>query len=513
MKTRSHITQLIARRVALAVVMAALLVALAGSGWAEPAVERTMQVGSSEVLDFQGIKRAVMADPTIADYVVLSAKQVMVTTKAPGATDFHVWDEKGQHTFHLIVVAPPSQMPEVLAKIGDTIANPAIKVSEANGVVILEGEVATPYEAQRAEAIAKAYAPKVSSLVQVRPAAAPPAALATGVGAIQQALGPDIKVWQVAENTLLFEGTVTPEQKARMDQIVNSLPQEVVVVDRVAAPGAAPRQILVHVKVVDLNKSALSDIGIDWGGLTEERVTTTEGSTVTESTKFIAHDQPILFGELFTGPFAALDEVGPIRRLEALSARLKALVMDNKARILAEPNLLVKEGKTANMLVGGEIPIPVVQTATGAATGAAGAITVQWKEFGVKLEIMGNISVDGKSMDLNVTPEVSSLDFGNAIVVSNIVLPALRTRRAHSVVHIGDGQTLVIGGLYQNEISKSVRKIPILGDIPIIGEFFKRTDKQNRESELMIFVTPEIVTEASAKARTDAATQKLGEMK
>jgi pilus assembly protein CpaC len=491
---------LIARRIALAVVMAAVLVALAGSGWAEPA-EKTMQLGASEVLDFQGVKRAVVVDPTIADYVVLSAKQIMITTKAPGSTDFHVWDEKGQHTFHLIVIAPPSRMPEVLAKIRETIADSAIKVSEANGVVILEGTVDTPYAAQRAEAIASAYAPKVRNLVQVRAEVPRPK---LDLESIQAAVGPEIKVRALTDSTLMFEGTATPEQKKRLGQIMKALAPQAATVDMVLAPAYQPRQILVHVKVVDLNKSALSDIGVDWGGLTES---TTEGTA-----RLTAHDQPILLGEVFTDPLA-LDEGGPIRRLEGLSARLKALVTDNKARILAEPNLLVNEGETANMLVGGEIPIPVVQTATGVATGAAGAITVQWKEFGVRLEIKGEISVDGKSMDLEVTPEVSSLDFGNAIVVSNIVLPALRTRRAHSIVHIADAQTLVIGGLYQTEISKSIRKIPLLGDIPIIGEFFKRTEKTNRDSELLIFVTPEIVTETSAKARTDAAVQRLGEMK
>lgn len=503
MKTRSHITQEIARRVALAIVMAAVLVAVAGSGWAQPAADKIMQMGASEVLDFQGIKRAVVVDPSIADYVVLSAKQVMITAREPGATDFHVWDDRGQHSLRLLVTAPPSQMPELLAQIGSALANPAIKVSEANGVVILEGEVGTPYEAQRAEAIAKAYAPKVENLIQVR---ALPEKPALDLEAIQGAIGPEVKVRRLADRTLLLEGTATPEQKKRLEQIARALGAQATIVDMISAPDYKPRQILVHVKVVDVNKSALSDVGIDWGGLTQEEATTTSGATVT------AHDQPILFGEVFSGPLA-IDDGGPIRRLEGLSARLRALVTDNKARILAEPNLLVNEGETADMLVGGELPIPVVQSTTGGATTGTGAVTVEWKEFGVRLQIEGNIAADAKSMDLDLAPEVSSLDFGNAIVVSGFVLPALRTRRAHTVVHINDGQTLVIGGLYQNEISKNVRKIPILGDIPIIGELFKRTSKQQTETELMIFVTPEIVTAESAQARTDAAMQKMGETK
>jgi len=507
MKSTLHFRPLVARRVTLVALMAVMLVVLAGSGWAA-VVDKAMPLGSSEVLDFQGIKRAVVADPSIVDYVVLSAKQIMITTKKPGATDFHVWDEQGQHSFRLVVTAPPSRMPEMMRKIQDAIANPGIKVSEVNGVIVLEGEVETPYEAQRAGAIATAYAPNVQNLIQVRPVTAPaPAAAATGTRAIEEAVGPGVKIRMISENTMLAEGTVTPEQKGRLEQIVNALPKGpggMTVVDMVSAPGYVARQILVHVKVVDVDKTAASNIGIDWGGLTS----TTEGL-------FTPHDQPILFGEFFTGrqPALAVDEGGPLRRLDGISAQLQALVTDNKAHILAQPDLLVREGENANLLVGGEIPVPVVQTVPIGGGAATAAVTIQWKEFGVRLEIVGHIGFDGKAMELDVAPEVSQLDFSNAIVISGFTIPALRSRRAHSVVHIGDGQTLVIGGLYQSDISNVIKKIPLLGDIPIIGEFFKHTVKSRSETELMIFVTPEIVTEASAQARTDAAMKKMGEGK
>jgi len=515
MRTRTHIGQQIARRAVLALVLAVVLLVLASAvaGAAEenaaPAIEKQLAVGASEVLDFQGLKRAAVADPTIADYVVLSARQLMLNARSAGTTDFYVWDDKGQHAYRIVVTAPPVRMAEVVQRIAEAIAQPAIRVSEHNGVVILEGAVETDYEAKRAEAIAGAYVSKdkVSNLIQVRAPAEKPA---LDVAAIQSVVGPDIQVRALTDKTLLFEGTATPAQKARIERIMKALGAQVSVVDMVSAPAYAPRQILVHVKVVDINKSALSDIGVNWGGLTEESTRTIEGNTITESTKLVAHDQPILFGEVFGGALP-IGDGGPIRRLEALSARVKALVTDNKARVLAEPNLLVTEGETANMLVGGEIPVPVVQATTGTST--TGAVTVQWKEYGVRLEMKGTIVADGKSINLDITPEVSSLDYGNAIVVSGFALPALRTRRAHSILHIGDGETLVIGGLYQSEWSTSVSKIPILGDIPIIGELFKRTDKQKRETELVIFVTPEIVTADSAAARTAAALEMVGEGK
>ena len=501
MKTHTYITREVIRRAILALMAALLLATLVGSGWAEMMMspEKPLPVGGSEVMDFQNIRRAAVSDPTVADYVVLSAKQIMVTGKAAGTTDFYVWDDKGQHKFRVMVTAPPSRMPETVSKIREALAQPEIKVSEHNGVILLEGEVQTAAESDRAAAIAGAYAPKVDNLIHVVVAAEKPK---LDVAAIQAAIGPNIKVSALTENTLLFEGNATPQEKARLDQIVRGLGGRVGVVDAVSAPAYEPRQIMVHVKVVDIDRSAERDVGIDWGGLT-----TTSSGGVTTGT---AHDQPVLLGEARDFPLA-LNEGGPIRRLEGLSARFKALETANKARILAEPNLLVTEGQLASILVGGEIPIPVVQSTSGAGTSAAGAITVEWKEFGVRLEIKGNVTGEGKAIDLDVTTEVSSLDFGNAIVVSNIVLPALKTRRAHSVLHMKDGQTLVIGGLYQTQYSKNVRRIPILGELPIIGQFFSRTDKTRSDTELVILVTPQIMTEATAAAQTQAAMEKVRE--
>jgi pilus assembly protein CpaC len=484
----------------LAVMTAALLITLTVGAWADPmSAQMTLSVGGSKVVDFQNIKRAAVSDPTVADYVVLTARQIMLTGKAPGATDFYVWDDKGQHQFRVAVSAAPALMAETVSKIEQAIGRPGIQVSEHNGVIFLEGEVETTAEADRAAAIAASYAPRVSNLIRARSAGQWPA---VDVAAIQAALGPGLKVSALSDRVLLVEGTATAEQKARLDQIRRALGNQVGVVDTLLAPSYEPRQILVHVKVVDINRSALDELGVTWGGLTTE---SSEGQVTR-----IPHDQPILFGETFEEPLG-IGEGGPIRRLEGLSAQLKALTTTNKARILAEPNLLVMEGKTANILVGGEIPVPVVQTATGAGIGTAGAVTVEWKEFGVRLAIQGTVSRDGKSIDLDVLPEVSSLDFGNAIVVSGIVLPALRVRRAQTTLHMDDGQTLVIGGLYETEWVKTVRRIPLLGDLPIVGALFRRTDKQRRDTELVILVTPEILTEASATARTDAALKKAGE--
>jgi pilus assembly protein CpaC len=452
-----------------------------------PPMQKSLTVGGSELLDFRGVERVTISDPSVLDYVELSKVQVMIVAKKPGEAHVYVWDRLGPHPYHITVTPPPSRMPEIVGKIKLAIDRPEISISEHNETVILDGELATAEEVKRAEAIARVYVPNVVNLLRL-PAAVKPV---LDLDEIQRVMGTGIRISTLTDGLLLLEGVATPAERARLDQILQALGDRISVLDMVTTSAMQPRQILVRVKAVEINRSALRELGVEWGGLNEDG----------------AHDQPILFGEVLSGPIP-IGDAGPFRRLDALSARLKALTTTNRARILAEPNLLVVEGQLAEILVGGEIPIPVSQTV---GTGS-GTVSVEWKEFGVKMAMKAFISSDGENINLDVAPEVSNLDFGNAIVVGGIRLPALQTRRVHSVLHVRDGQTLVIGGLYQVEHSRTVRKIPLLGDIPLIGNLFKRTDKQQRDTELVIFVTPEIVTEESSTARTQDELRKMGEV-
>jgi pilus assembly protein CpaC len=172
-------------------------------------------------------------------------------------------------------------------------------------------------------------------------------------------------------------------------------------------------------------------------------------------------------------------------------AQVEALTSQNYAQVLSEPNLLVDDGGEAEIQVGGEIPVPISQPGGGGVS----TVTVEWKPFGVLLKIQPTILEDGEKINLKLSPEVSSLDFGNAVTLGGFVIPALRKRTATTVVTMADGNTLVIGGLLQTDDVSTVRAIPLLSKIPIIGELFKRREKQRTESELIISVTPEIVRE------------------
>jgi pilus assembly protein CpaC len=171
---------------------------------------------------------------------------------------------------------------------------------------------------------------------------------------------------------------------------------------------------------------------------------------------------------------------------EEIQALIQAAVAKGDLRTLAEPNLLTLPAKEAYFLAGGEFPYPTVQS------GQSNAVTITFKEFGVRLRFTPQIARNG-AIRLKVAPEVSTLDFANGVTVSGFEIPSLRTRRAETEVELREGQHLAIAGLLDNESTKNLTKIPILGDIPILGELFKSKALRQRRTELVVIVTPSLV--------------------
>jgi pilus assembly protein CpaC len=166
-----------------------------------------------------------------------------------------------------------------------------------------------------------------------------------------------------------------------------------------------------------------------------------------------------------------------------LGTVIRALETKNLLQILAEPNLIAVNGKEASFLAGGEFPFPMVQPGQGFT-----AVTIQFKEFGVRLKFTPVIMPNG-NIHLRVIPEVSALDFANAVVISGFTVPALSTRRAETEFEVRDGQSFVIAGLMDNRITNINNKIPGLGDIPVLGNFFRSKTAQRSNSELMVLCT------------------------
>jgi len=179
-----------------------------------------------------------------------------------------------------------------------------------------------------------------------------------------------------------------------------------------------------------------------------------------------------------------------------LGLTIQALQQKNVLEILAEPNVLTQSGKDASFLSGGEFPYPVVQgTGSGLPT-----VSIQFKEYGVRLDFTPTVMSDG-IIHLKVRPEVSSLDYTNAVTLDGFTVPALSTRRVEAEMDLRDGQSFAIAGLINNQITDQLEKIPGLGDIPLFGKLFQSRNLNKSKNELLILVTPRIVEPLAVNAK------------
>jgi pilus assembly protein CpaC len=157
-------------------------------------------------------------------------------------------------------------------------------------------------------------------------------------------------------------------------------------------------------------------------------------------------------------------------------------------KVLAEPTLITLSGKAANFLAGGEFPVPVPQSSAAGGT----TITIEYKPFGVGLNFTPTV-LSNKKINMLVAPEVSELDFSNALTTSGFVVPAITTRRVSTVIELADGQSFAIAGLLKDDVREIVSKFPLLGSIPVLGALFRSTSFRKNETELIVIVTPHLV--------------------
>lgn len=198
------------------------------------------------------------------------------------------------------------------------------------------------------------------------------------------------------------------------------------------------------------------------------------------------------FGNLVAAPSGQV----ALRFGSDLAMFISGLVQDGKARILAEPNIITLSGEPATFLAGGEFPIPVSNT--------NGQVTILFKEFGIRLNLQPTLT-ERDTIHMQVSPEVSSLDPSAGITLTSITIPGLRTRRSQAVVEMKDGENFVLSGLYDENMNKTVSKLPLLGQIPILGELFRSRSFNNSETELVIVIRPEVIKDLNDVVQTTAS--------
>ena len=372
------------------------------------------------------VKRVSIADPSIAEAIVVTPYQVQINGRAPGGVSLIIWDEAGQS--QNFEVSVDIDVLGITQKIHEVFPGEPVQIETSGNVVMLSGRVSSQEVADKILQVVQGVTPKVTNLMEV--------------------------------------------------------------------PTPATAQISLQVRFAEVDRSAETQLGanilrnfgsnmplsVSTGqfsppGLTQTQSVSTNGSTSTTSTS----------GNQFT--VSNLLNIAIFRPDLNLAAFIEALQQQNLIEILAEPNLLTESGKEASFLAGGQFPYPVPQ-----ASGAGGytTITIEFKEYGVRLNFTPTLLPDGL-IHLKVAPEVSSLDFTNALQLNGFLIPALAINRAQSEVDLRDGQSFAIAGLLDNTVTKQFEKIPGIGDIPILGKLFQSESLTKAKNELLIIVTPHVV--------------------
>jgi len=292
---------------------------------------------------------------------------------------------------------------------------------------------------------------------------------------------PDDQINLTYENdTAFLRGTVKDVNSAeRIVAIAETLGKDdkggkVVNLMRVAVPPVDP-QVLLKVRFADVDRQASLDAGLNfWDAKFNQQTSLGAGAAVFPDDS--GHFQvPTAVNILLMRP-----DIGLVGELQALQAK-------RVVELLAEPNLLAISGQQASFLAGGEFPFPVVQpTQTGY------MITIAWREYGVRLNFTPIITPRG-TIRLKVEPEVSSLDYTNAVSIAGWTIPSLATRRVKTEVELESGQTFAIAGLLDNEARDSLSKVPGIGNIPILGKLFQSKSMAKSNRELLVIITPEVV--------------------
>ena len=304
-------------------------------------------------------------------------------------------------------------------------------------------------------------------------------------GGIQQQIdrelpGQDIKV--TFENDAVFlHGTVKDLTSAERAVAIASTLGKTVNLLRVNVP-PTEAQILIKVRFADIDRVAAQDLGVN---ILSTGATNTIGSITTG-----AYSPPLVVPDQGTVKTTITDTLNlwAFRPDLNLGAMIKALENDRVLQILAEPNVLAINGRTASFLAGGEFPYPTLQ----GGGGGLGAVTIQFREFGVRINFTPVITPRG-TIRLQVMPEVSSLDFANGLNFQGFTIPALSTRRVQTEIELEDGQSFVIGGLLDNRVTETLSKIPGLANIPLLGKLFQSRGLSKNNTELLVLVTPELV--------------------
>ncbi len=422
-----------------------------------------------------------VGDPSIVDFAVLNARQIRIVGKKLGVTDVTIVTSdipaEGQtYSFEVRVMA---DLQILQCQLQSSFPDARLKLSQIRDSIVVEGQARDSVQVAKIMETIQSYATWVVSNYS-RQTNGQPNQQSNTQQSQQPGAVPSIAAPNQSQQFAGSGNNSTQNQSNGGNQQGN---EPVRVINLITVPGS--KQVLLKVRVAELNRTAFRQIGTDflYHNQGKAAVGTQIGgaqsplNAMNGILDILRPDTATAFGIFGSADFAVV--FSALRRNELL-------------KILAEPNLVALNGHAANFLAGGEFPVPVPQASGGA--GIAPTVTVQFKEFGVKLGFLPTI-LDGDVIRVAVDPEVSTIDFaiGATLVAGGTPVPGLNVRRAHTVVEMREGQTLAMAGLLQLTLDGTTNRIPGLGDLPVLGPFFSNTTGRRVEKELIVLVTPHLV--------------------
>jgi pilus assembly protein CpaC len=397
----------------------------------------SLLVGRSTVIDTGSpIARVSLTSADIADALVTSPNQLLLNGKMPGTISMFVWQRGG--ALRRYEIAVQRDLARLQGQLKELFPSQAIEAHSNGRQIVLSGTVPDKDIVARVVDVAAGYVERREDVV-----------------------------------TLL---ALPPAQPARSNQV------------------------LLRVRFAEVSRSALTELGVSFftgptgirntlGRITTQQFPSTQFQEMEWSKSSSDFGAPV---DAASGKFTFSDFLNFFVLSEKydLGLLLRALQTRGLFQSLAEPNLVAESGKEASFLAGGEFPIPIAQ-----GSGANIGISVQFKEFGVRLTFTP--TVIGERVHLKVRPEVSVLDFNNAVVFSGFRIPALTTRRTETELELNNGQTFAIAGLLNNSMTQTLAKVPGIGDIPILGYLFRSKAARKDQTELVVMITPQILEQGS----------------
>ena len=425
-----------------------------------------LTIGKSVILRSDAdISRVSVAQPEVADFVLLSPRQIYVTGRAPGVTNLTLWDkgDKIRAVYDLDVAPDITRLKRMLHDVMP--GEPGIEVMASQDSIALSGTVRDADNLKKALALAEVYAPKkVLNLMSV--------------GGVQQVML-EVRVAEMAKSVV-----------NRMGINLNAV-----------GDGNFAYTLIGSLSSVASGMFNVDTVSNAYQYVTINSSSSSDGSSSSSSST----SAPIQLAYREFSPSTnkatmTMNQGTAVARWNtnwggagntAMTAVLDLLKENGLVKILAEPNLVCLNGQSADFLAGGEIPVPV--------SAGLGTTSIEWKKFGVQLNFTPTLT-GGERINLKVSPEVSNLDYSRAITINGSTVPAINTRQTSTTIELKNGQTFAVAGLLSEQSRNSMDKYPVLGDIPVLGNLFKSSQFQKDQTELVILITAHLVKPLDKKS-------------